>query len=351
MKHGLDFILGLVILFIIIQSAAAESPVEIISIFSDENSMDVTLQSHTSVTGGRILFKLMHKTDTIETQTVDFDMVANSSLTRVIMWNSRPEFETYEARAFVYVGDTPAVEAVYPFSYGFVVLPRFQVADISADSSGVNLVLKPRSSNPAVSDFTFQLIRNGDIVYSENKDNIPVLQPALLSITWPVLLDDHTRYIVRVKAYSHTPDIISSYTTMFNASQQVEIDDMDVEVDDFGASVTLLGKSQVPFEGIVDVVLQKDGNTQLFSGKPDILTLNRDDTVGIVWDDLEPGNYHVFIYARTLDGEILDRYETVLSIPEPLRPNSASVPTQTPGFGVLISIFSFLVLALLAGKK
>jgi hypothetical protein len=348
---------GLLIILLILTAiypVTAESSVTITSLFSDENSMDISLRSHGEVEDGRIVLKLIHKGSTIETKTIDFDMEADSTLTKIIMWGTSPKYETYVARASVYVGGELVNETSIPFSYGLVVLPRFQVVDLSASSSGASLLLKPRSvSSPGVADFTFQLIRDGEIFYSETKEDIPVIQSTQLSIDWPILLDDNTEYSVRVKAISHTPDITSSYVTWFTSNQEVEIDDMDVDVDDFGVSVTLYGRSQVPFDGIVEVELHKDGSDPMvFTGKPELITLNRDDTVGIVWDDdLDPGSYQVNIHILTLENEILDRYETMLFIPERIYPASQSTQSQTPGFGIFLTILSIIYAAVISRRR
>ena len=341
------FIIIFLLILATFHPAASEPQVEITSIFSDEHSMDLTLRSGSDPVQGQVIFKLMHKDDVIETRTLDFNTDGNTEDTKIIMWETRPQFETYIATANVYVNGKLEAQTSYPFSYGFVVLPRFQVVDLSADSSGVDLLVKPRSmTNPAVADFVFQLIQDGDIIYTETKYNIPVIQSTQVLINWPILLDDNTDYMVRVKAYSHTPNITSSYVTRFTSIQDVEIDDNDVDVDDFGASVTLFGRSQVPFDGEVEVQLQNDrGDPLVFTGSPEILTLNRDDTVGILWDGIAPGTYHVYVIVKTLAGEILDRYETVLLIPEPINPVSQPTQTQTPGFGVLIGILGFIAVA------
>lgn len=334
----------LVTLLILTVVCQASAEVEIVSLFSDENSMDVTLRSTTAVEGGQLVFKLTHRGTLVETQTMELHLAANTTTTRVIMWNTRPRYETYVSYISVRVNDAVAAERSYPFSYGFVVLPRFRVVDLSADNMGVNLLLRPSSAiNPAVADFTIQLLHDGNIIHSETKKNVPVIQPTLINVNWPILLDDHTDYIVRVKAFSHTPEIISSYTATFTSGQEVEINDNDVDVDDFGASVTLLGRSQVPFDGMVEVELVKDSTSaEVFTGKPDILTLNQEDTVGIIWNDLAPGIYHVLITAKTLDGEVLDRYETVLRIPERVNPVGQPTQTPTPGFGVLLTVVILL---------
>ncbi|MCL7415522.1 MAG: hypothetical protein M8349_05615 [ANME-2 cluster archaeon] len=142
-----------------------------------------------------------------------------------------------------------------------------------------------------------------------------------------------------IKLFSHTLNITSSYVTRFASGQDVEIDDTDVEVDDFGVSVTLFGRSQVPFDGVLEVQIQTNGDDpRVFTNIPEVLTLNRDDTVGIIRDDMAPGTYHVNILVKTLDGEILDRYETVLLIPERAVAVNQPTQSQTPGTDRVITL-------------
>ncbi len=355
MKPRNIYILAILLTLIVFPASAGENQTTwITSTFSDENSMDVSIQSSKQVNNGQLIFKLTYRDKLIETTTLDFTIAPGKEITKVIMWDSQPQFKNYVATVSVLVDDRYVDETSYPFSYGFVVFPRFQVVDLSASSSGASLVLKPRSvSSPGVADFTFQLIQDGEIIYSETKEDIPVMQSNQLSIDWPILLDDNTEYSVRVKAISHTPDITSSYVTWFTAYQEVEIDDMDVDVDDFGVSVTLYGRSQVPFDGIVEVELHKDGSDPLlFTGRPEPLTLDRDDTVGIVWDDdLDPGTYQVSIRILTLENEILDRYETMLFIPQRTTPISQPTQSQTPGFGIFLTILTIIYAVVISRRR
>jgi hypothetical protein len=355
MKSRNFSIFAILLALILLPPSAGETQTTwITSTFADENSMDVSIQSSKQVNNGQLIFKLTSQGKLIETTTLDFAIAQDQEITKIIMWDSEPQYETYVAKVSVLVDGKPVDEISYPFSYGFVSLPRFQVVDLSASSSGANLLLKPWSvQNPGVADFIFQLIRDGEIIYSETKEDIPVVQSTQLSIDWPILLDDRTEYNVRVKATSHTPDIISSYVTRFTAKQEVEIDDMDVDVDDFGVSVTLYGRSQVPFDGIVEVELYKDGSDPfVFKGRSELLTLNRDDTVGIVWDDdLDPGTYQVNIHILTLEYEILDRYETMLFIPERDYPATQPTQSKTPGFGIILAILGIIYAVVINSRR
>ncbi len=52
----------------------------------------------------------------------------------------------------------------------------------------------------------------------------------------------------------------------------MEILDPYIDVDEYGASVTITGKSQVPFDGIIRVVLTpEEGEVQVFEETADIL--------------------------------------------------------------------------------
>jgi hypothetical protein len=347
----LSIIIVLLYLFFL-NPAVAKTQIEIDSIFSDENSMDIRLLSNEKVNNGLIVFSLSHDNEILESRTIELEIIPDKETTRVIFWDKHFQFGVYKATARVYDNGELAAEATDSFTYGFEALPRFQIMDLSPTSSGTTVLLTPRSAyQPGVGDFSIQLIKDGEIIDTQTKENIPVIQTTQIAINWPILLEDHTEYIVRLKSFSHVPKIITTYSTGFTSGQDVEIVENDVDVDDFGVSVTLVGRSQVPFEGIVEVELRQDDTIlKTFSGKPDILTLGRDDTVGIIWNDLEPGAYKVVIKAKTLDGEILDRYETVLSIPEKANPVGTPEP-KTPGFSAIMGIFSVIILTLIIRKR
>ena len=99
----------------------------------------------------------------------------------------------------------------------------------------------------------------------------------------------------------------------------MEILDTDIDVDEYGASVTIVGKSQVPFDGIIRVVLTPEGgDVQVFEETADILTAGKEDTVGIIWQGVPRGDYNVKIDVLNLEGEVLDSHETVLRVFEPV---------------------------------
>jgi len=121
-------------------------------------------------------------------------------------------------------------------------------------------------------------------------------------------------------------------------------------VDEYGASVTIVGKSQVPFDGVIKVVLTpKTGNVKIYEETADMLTFGKEDTLGIIWQGIPKGDYNVKIYAVDLEGEVLDSYETVLRVIEPVA--EVTPAEKSPAFDFLSTLEVFLSLSIFPGRK
>jgi uncharacterized protein (DUF2141 family) len=167
-------------------------------------------------------------------------------------------------------------------------------------------------------------------------------------MTWPFLLERNKKYIVRAKIFSHrlyAAPLVNTYVSLFTATDDVEILKGDVSVDEYGASVTLRGKSQVPFDGsiVVNAKNRATGDIKTFRQVfQEILVSEKEDTAGVVWKGLKPGTYDIEILAVNEENTTLDKYETVLRIPEP----PAVVPTtpqKSPGFAALLFMIALLM--------
>jgi len=115
-----------------------------------------------------------------------------------------------------------------------------------------------------------------------------------------------------------------------------------VQVDEYGASVTIRGKSQVPFDGSI-VVTARNRVTSIKQSYrqqlEDILTSGTESTAGIVWKGLPSGNYDIAIEAVNQKNITIDKYETVLRIPEYPAANVTLPAKGAPGFeGVVFMI-------------
>jgi len=152
------------------------------------------------------------------------------------------------------------------------------------------------------------------------------------------------------RVFSHDPKITTAYMSEFTASEDVEIIDADVELDEYGASISMIGMSQVPFEGIVRIVLLGTGEPMVFEEEAEILTIGREDTVGIMWDGMPGGDYNVNVDIVTSKGVVLDSYETVVRMPAPFVVD-VEPEEKTPGFGIVLGLSVLMAVGLFLRRK
>jgi len=214
--------------------------------------------------------------------------------------------------------------------------------DFSPSKSGVQLLLRP--FNPGVVDIKIELLDNNDIVYTKTEEDISLTTNREIKIFWPFLLENNKKYNVRAKGFTHrlyAPPLINTYNAGFTATEDVDILSDDVEVDEFGASVTLRGESQVPFDGyiVVNARNRETNETTTYRQQiEEILVFGKEDTAGVVWGDLTPGTYDVNILAVDQNNVTLDKYETVMRIPEAPIIVQTTPEKQSPGYTYLISL-------------
>lgn len=203
---------------------------------------------------------------------------------------------------------------------------------------------------PVVTDLDLKLLSGTDVIYTESLENVPVTDACYKAMNWSFLLEKDRNYTALLKVHSHSPEITTAYISEFKAKENVEILDSDIDVDEYGASVTVVGKSQVPFNGIIRVILTpEEGEAQVFEETADILTAGKEDTVGIIWQGVPRGDYNVKIYAVNLDGEILDSHETVLRVFEPVA--EVTPPEESPAFSLQVAVGIFLCFVIVMRRK
>lgn len=325
--------------FALISSAAAQ--VQITDFFSDFTSSDVTLNS-TSDFHGKAVFELFYAGALVESHDVPIEIKAGGTTTKVILWEKNPQQDYYTAKVSVLDGITVLSSRSYQVSYGTVSMPSFHVVDFSPTNTGVQLLLRP--FNPSPVDVKIELLDNNDIVYTKVKDNIYLTVNQEVSISWPFLLKGKKEYTVRAKIYTHrlyASPLINTYISHFTATDDVEILHDDVEVDEYGASVTIRGNSQVPFDGaiVMNAKNKVTGETKTYrQALEEILITGKEDTAGVVWKGIAPGTYDIEILAVNKENMTIDKYETVMRIPEPPAPASTTPVNRSPGFAALVSI-------------
>jgi hypothetical protein len=312
-----EIVVSLIIFSALINSVSAT--VELTDFFSDFTTSEVTVNSDRDFQG-KAVFELLYSGELIESHEVPINAKPGVPLTKVIIWQEKPQHDFYTARVSLHDGGKIVLNNSCNIAYGTVTLPSFQVVDFSPSNSGVLLLL--RSFNPTVTDIKIELLDNNTIVYSKTKEDMSITASSELKLGWPFLLSENKNYIVRAKIFSHrlyAPPLVNTYIAGFTATDDVEILAADVQVDEYGASVTIRGKSQVPFDGSIVVTARNRASNNKESYRQqleDILTSGTESTAGIVWKGIPPGNYDILIEAVNQKNITLDKYETVLRIPE-----------------------------------
>ncbi len=337
-------------IFIFANSASAG--VEISDFFSDFTSSDVTFNSTTDFQG-KAVFELLYSGSPAETQEVPLNVKAGEPAYKIIIWQKKPLYDYYTARVSIYNGSKLLTSSSYDVSYNTAALPLFHVVDFSPTNSGVQLLLRP--FNPSAADIKIELVDNNSIVYTKTKEDVSLTTNTEIKMAWPFLLISDKKYVVRAKIYNHrlyAPALINTYIADFTATEDVEILPDDVEVDEYGASVTIRGKSQVPFDGyiVVTATNRETNETQTYRQQmEEILVSGKEDTAGAVWRGIAPGTYDVEILAVNQENVTIDRYETGLRIPEYSNVSKAVPAKSTPGFGALLFITMLLAARRLKG--
>lgn len=345
-------------------TASEEESVAIIDFFSDRDLSDATVRFEQSLENISLVFTLNSGKEILKSETFQLGPVEEGQeVTKVLFWGLPEDFgkdrDSYTAQLFVNDGNQMLKTRKLSFPYRKPYLSNLKVVDFSADSEKASILITLANSanlgfvqvpEPGMVDLDLKLLSGTDVIYSESLENVPVTDAYYKAMNWPFLLEKDKDYTALLKVRSHSPALTTAYISEFRAKEKVEILDMDVDVDEYGASVTVVGKSQVPFNGIVRVVLtSEEGDVQVFEEIADILTAGKEDTVGIIWQGVPKGDYNVKIYAVNLDGKVLDSHETVLRIFEPV--TEINSPEESPAFNFQAAFGIFLCFVVLLGRK
>ncbi len=334
-------------IFILVNSASAG--VEISDFFSDFTSSDVTFNSTQDI-NGKAVFELLYAGSSVETHEIPIDIKAGEQAYKVIIWQKNPLSDYYTAKVSIYNGSKLSASSTYQVSYNTAAMPSFHVVDFSPTNSGVQLLLRP--FNPSAADIKIELLDNNDVVYTKTKEDVSLTTNTEIKMSWPFLLTNDKKYIVRAKIFTHriyAPALINTYIAYFTATEDVEILPDDVEVDEYGASVTIRGKSQVPFDGFIVVTARNRATNETHvyrTQMEEILVSGKEDTAGVVWKGLASATYDVEILAVNRENITIDKYETALRIPEYSNVSKAVSAKNTPGFTAFLFTLVLLTAAL-----
>ncbi|MDI9394439.1 MAG: hypothetical protein QM426_03025 [Euryarchaeota archaeon] len=337
----------------------------IIDFFSDHDLSDATVRFEEPHKNVSLVFTLSSGKKILKTETFHLGSVqAGQEITKVLFWGLPEDFgnrNSYTAQLYVKEGNEDLATQKTSFPYRTPHLLNLKVVDFSADSGKASVLMTLTSSanpglvkvpEPCVIDLDIKLLSGTDIIHTETLENIPVTGTYYNTINWSFLLEKDKNYTALLKVHSRSPELTTAHISEFWAEEKVEILDTDIDVDEYGASVTVVGKSQVPFNGIVRVVLTpEEGDVQVFEETADILTAGKDDTVGIIWQGVPRGDYNVKIYAVNLDDEVLDSHETVLRVFDPVVEITPQEESPAFSFQATLGIILCLMVVMLRRRK
>ena len=240
-------------------------------------------------------------------------------------------------------------------------VPIITFTAISADSTGISLILNPYKVNsntyqPAIIDIEFKLIKDNNTIFTKKQNQISLFEPTELYQPWQITLENNMQYIAQADIYMYvdgTAQLVKTSTSIFTAKMDADI--IDVYGDGNGASATINAISMVPLDGEVTFTLLKYGKVhEIQTVNPPQMTLNSDDeTVNILWDkDLQPETYEIQVELSNKDGSVIDRFDDVFQsekVPtlSDILDESSPPQQQAPGFSTTLTVISILAVLLI----
>ncbi|HNW37910.1 MAG TPA: hypothetical protein PKJ75_03565 [Methanosarcina vacuolata] len=301
-------------------------PAHIVELYSDLESFDVTIYSTQPEKNLTLETSLIRpgrgSEEVIATQKfLTGSFPANTRVTKVGFWDVRnPKRGAYTLRARLMEQGQVLSESKYEFVYGSNSASRLQVDDLVPNSEGISVVLSPNQAS--LFDIEYMLVNGHDVIYETKTEKVSLTSvPEAFSASWGTLLENNNEYAGRVKVHVYSPDqgfIVS--TERFTVRDDAEI--TDIYEDETGASATVLGRSQVPFEGslVFSVYEAKETSgrdssmfVESVRERVPVLLTDDDETVEVAWKErLTEGVYRLEIELIGNDGDVIERRETII---------------------------------------
>lgn len=348
--------------------AGEANTANIAELYSNLESFDVTLYSPHPEENLSLEVFLISSKGTRE-KTLDrqeflvSSLPANVGVTKVGFWKvSNPERGAYKLKARLLEEEQVLSEAEYNFAYGSNSASRLLVNDLVPNSQGISVALSPKEAS--LFDIEYMLVNGSDVVYTTKAEKLSLTSvPDVFSAPWGTLLENNKEYVGRVKIQIYSPEreVISS-TERFTARDNAEI--TDIYKDETGASATVFGRSQVPFEGdLVFSVYELTGtignrNSGLVEStrvRVPVLLNNDDETVEVAWKQkLSEGVYRLEIELLGNDGDVIERRESIIEsnlspVSNVSQKNNTDIGIVTPGEDGENGIPGFLSIAGITG--
>ncbi|WP_135609623.1 hypothetical protein [Methanococcoides sp. AM1] len=318
----------------------ADTMIEIEEIYSSIDSCDIALSSSSTLEDLILEVQLVREDRIIDSATIPIDSISvNSRIIKVIQWETKTtEDGAYEVRVQVLNDEKEIIFTEYEFVHGRQVIPEVVIEGTISNSEGVTAVIRPVDAT--LVDIEYMLVDGFDVIYLAKDEKVSVhTTPLTVHKRWNTLLLNNKEYtgLVKVRPSNEKNAIVvtDTFTSMDNAKIT------DVYKDEIGASATIAGNSQVPFDGYVQfTVYDENGENVVESAimRSPVLLTDDDETVEAIWDKrLREGKYKLVIEIIGNDGDGLDIQETIIDVGETVTisnnvPEEAEEDKSIPAF-------------------
>ncbi|WP_305064505.1 hypothetical protein [Methanococcoides sp.] len=340
-------------------ASAAESGIVIQEIYSDIESCDITVASSITIEDLTLEVQLLQKGRAIDKATIPIDRIeTNSNIIKFVQWHttSTPD-GAYQIDAQIFNEKEEICSTEYEFIHGRQIIPDVIFEGIISNSEGVSAVIKP--TDTSLADIEYMLVEGNDIIYFTKDEKISIhTNPLTVNKGWNTLLANNKEYTGRVKVRISDPGSIIVATDTFTSMDDAEI--TDIYKDEIGASATIAGNSQVPFDGYVRFTVYNENSDEIMESaimRSPILLTEDDETVETIWKKrLTEGRYKLAIEIIGNDGDILDIQETMIDV-EKVTVFSNDIPegtndgNSTPSFLITTALAAISAGAIVLRRK
>ncbi len=356
-------VLSAIMMIILVQSSRGED-INIVDIYSDINSADVTLHADKYYTGIIINADLVFEGKVLASRHLIIKEISPGMLvTKVISWNiTDPPDGLYRTTFTLFVNGIARDTKEYTFSrgWGWQASPNLYIKDIMPDSSGVSAILAPfipqsgSDEKLVLTDVEYMLVDGDTVIYRTTDRRISVEQAITVSKNWNVRLLNNHPYSARVKVRISAPENnVIAGSRDFIAMEDAHI--TELYRDETGASITILGSSQVPFKGNIEFTVSENRTVIEDILEPSPILMSGDDkTVEVIWKNrLPPGIYELSVRVMGDDGSIIDRKDTIIEAKKSTDQGNITtpVPTRVPGFTIISTVISLIIFYLFSRWK
>lgn len=349
-------ILSLMLMVIIVPASATgdldnTTGIEITDIYSDIESCDLTIRSSVMLQDLSMQTKLVHEEETLDVQTIHLgEVLADSISIRVITWDPNDtDNGAYRVYASLLSGNEEICNSTHAFVHGTQVLPVITIDSLISNSEGISALITPHRS--VLMDIDYMLVDGSQVIYTKRDEMVPIhTQPLAVQQQWNTLLANEHQYNGRIKVHLYDPIETTIASTMpFSSRDDARI--TDVYKDEIGASATIVGGSQVPFNGSIRFTVLDDNSRTIESLTRTVPTLltEDDETAEAIWGQTLPvGIYRLIIDVIGNDDDILDSKETIIDVEETTTISNNDTATGANGEQDADAIPGFLIVQTLA---